>query len=217
MFAANIAEAQDAEDVEQAIESIALPAGSYSIKRNSDCSIALNAYVGLSVGLDVVLENGALGWPSQTGASSDDDRSREEDNHLPLVSGIAAPVGLAFSWGLAEHSVSLFLSVIDVGRFAAYRLYERSEDRLEEGAETTLGDIFAPGSHFVWGLPKLPVSFGIGAQLEPPTRYVVNTNEGTTSGVSDTRIRNPKPLLNFKVELFAAVDIPLFNFYTKPH
>lgn len=46
-FAANIANAKNSDDIENAIEAIALPSGSSQIKRQSAFNIDLNAYLGL--------------------------------------------------------------------------------------------------------------------------------------------------------------------------
>ena len=45
-FAANVVQAKNSDEVAKAIESVALPVGSASIKKNTSFSIALNAYLG---------------------------------------------------------------------------------------------------------------------------------------------------------------------------
>lgn len=187
-FIANVAQAESADQVQAAIEAVALPVGSASIKRKTKTNIALNAFVGLSPGLDF---NGDEGYENPR-----------------LNFGMASPIGVAFSHGqnyeksngkFKKSSGSFFISLIDIGALTSYRFSHDSEDI----PELTLSNIFAPGIYHVWGFANNPVSVGLGGQLGPEVRSlesgVVSENDGP----------------NFMIRLFVAVDIPLFNFYTK--
>jgi hypothetical protein len=190
-FIANVAKAENSDEVKAAIEAIALPVGSASIKKRTKSNISLNAYLGLSPGLE---RNGDL-------------------DEFKFTFGVSAPVGIAFNWGHGKYlnkkcncekeggSSSLFLSVIDLGAVTNYR-FEDSDT--EELPEIKLKNIFAPGTYYVYGFPKAPVSIGAGAQLGPQLRQIT----------SDQMLNlDSKISLSFKV--FIAVDIPLLNFYTK--
>lgn len=208
-LAASIVKAQSSDEVKQVIESVALPAGSASIKKNTKFNIALNSYVGLSWG-----EENLRNVPDGMG----------NDN---AIFGITAPTGVNFSWGgqKSASSFSVLLNVIDVGALVSYRFQsskeimiqdednpgtmEMAKAEIEELPEIKLKNIFAPGGYIIWGLPKWPVSLGAGGQLGPQLRQI-----------SITPTDEPAPTLElessaWRWQIFFAVDIPLINFYTK--
>ncbi|MBO0321832.1 hypothetical protein J0X14_05950 [Muricauda sp. CAU 1633] len=189
-FMAAIAESDDQDEIEQIIESIALPPGSAAIKRRTKFNVALNAYVGLATG-------------SEYNGATDDSKS---------FLGVNVPIGIATSWGHGQKykadcdckkergSSSIFVSLIDLGAVTNYRFGDNDTANLPE---IKLGNIFAPGAYYVYGLPKLPISLGLGGQLGPELREI--TNEAL---VLDSKV-------SFSFKFFLAVDIPLLNFYTK--
>lgn len=187
-LAASIAKAESSDEVKKIIEANALPAGSASIKKRSRSNVALNAYVGLAAG------------PEYNGDISEFDVSL----------GVNAPIGIAISGGRYKRlsgttfkekgSNTLFFSLIDIGAVTSFRF---GDTQTEELPEIKLENIFAPGVYYVYGLPKWPLSFGIGGQLGPQLRELTNTVADIDSGLS------------FSLKFFVAVDIPLLNFYTK--
>jgi len=183
-FMANVATAKNSDEVKTAIESIALPAGSASIKKKTRFNIALNAYVGGFWGNEYLGDKIGTKWNS--------------------ITGIAAPVGITVSkplhWPFRDGSLSAFVSLIDVGAFASYRLNDDSTANLPE---VTLQNIFAPGIGVAYGFPKMPVSLGYSFQLGPALREI-NPEAATQSD-----------RMNKRWQFFIAVDIPLINFYTK--
>ncbi|MEO9964566.1 MAG: hypothetical protein ABJF11_02185 [Reichenbachiella sp.] len=188
-LASSIAKAENSDEVEKIIETIALPAGSASIKKKTDFSVGLNAYVGLSPGYEY----------------------SGDTEEWAVIFGVHTPVGIAFNWGKnkneneegvkAKHvSNSLFLSVIDVTAFSVLRF---NDSETSELPEVSLSNIFAPGLYYVRGVAKLPVSWGIGGQLGPQLRTIESTTITTGDGVT------------FSGKFFIAVDIPIINFYSK--
>jgi hypothetical protein len=182
-FAANITRAQSAEEVKSALESAALPVGSYRIKRQAPFNISLNGYVGLTGGIQF----------DSAGNST--------------VIGAWAPVGPAISWGNLSRkaknsaSLSIFVPIIDIGALALFRL---NDDSTEIKSSITLNQILAPGLFFSLGFPKLPISLSAGYQMAPLLQS----------------ISTGQPVLNNKnwgrIMVSIAVDIPLFNIYSKP-
>ena len=78
---AGVVTAKSSDEVQEAIETVALPAGSSRIKRESLVNISLNAFVGLHGGHETI---------------------QHADNGNALNAfGLSAPVGVAFSWGTA--------------------------------------------------------------------------------------------------------------------
>jgi hypothetical protein len=180
-FMSAIVQAEDSDDVSKAIESVALPSGSASIKKNSQWNLSLNAYLGGFGGLEYLAEKKIENWKNTV--------------------GITAPIGIAISHRVRTASLTGFISLIDIGTFASYRLKDSTATKLPE---VTLQNIFAPGAGLIYGFPKWPVSIGYLFQMGPSIRGI-NTNAAT-----------PKEKNNLRSLLFIAVDIPLSNFYTKP-
>jgi hypothetical protein len=189
-FGAQLVTAENSEQVKELIASVALPAGSSSIKRKSDFNVSLNSYVGIFTGYEQI---------------------KGVDNTFCFNSyGIAAPVGVSISRG---HSIlflgtgnknsgwasSLFLSIIDVGALASFRF---SNDSTETVPNIELKDIVSPGVFYSLGIPKSPLSVNVGYQVGPILRKVT----ATTTDYQQSYGR-------FSISF--CVDIPLLNFYTR--
>jgi len=184
-FMATVAAAQSSDEVEAAIEAIVLPPGSSSIKRRAERNVALNAYVGLAGGAEVI------------------------DTKARFAGGITAPIGLTISNGANGRTKdgktvyfanSLFISLVDLGAVTMYRFDDNNTAALPE---LKFSNIFAPGLYYVRGIANSPLSYGLGGQLGPQLRKIENT--GSTI---DNKV-------NYSFKVFLAVDIPLLNFYTK--
>lgn len=184
-FMANMIAAESPEQVAQAIDAAALPVGSHRIKKISKFSAGLNAYAGLGAGAEFL---------------------RSDNVANDKISGIVAftaPVGLALSWGeesclrgLPGKSVSLFVSVLDLGALTSYRLQNGGDF-----PEFEVKNIVAPGGYVAFGFDG-PFALGIGAQYGPELRKVdvkAMKSQITTSA--------------WRAGAFLTVDIPILNFY----
>ena len=190
---AGIVKSETPEEAESAIESAALPAGSSSIKKNSDWNISLNAYIG--------------GYYSNY--TNDVDKIDGSNSKV----GITAPIGIAFSKGLGHFrngssigALSAYITVIDVGAIAGYRLNDDST-ALEQ--KITIDDIFAPGAYLVYGLglpflEYVPLSIGYGYQYG--SKLYFKQQDGSLGVSGESRWRG---------NWFVAIDVPLANFWTK--
>ena len=192
-FMAVVTEAQDTDQVKDAIEAMILPAGSARIKKNSSFNVAINAYVGLFLGHENQVDIKEKKFLNST--------------------GICAPIGVALSWGRnsqATHKTSwtLFFPIIDIGAVTAFRFRETG-DESDTLPEFKLTNILAPGAYLVYGFSNLPISIGAGAQYGPQLRKVNMDN--TTSTISNVITRSA-----FRLGAFIAVDIPLITIYNKP-
>lgn len=196
-FMADIAQAKSSDDVEKAIESVALPVGSSRIKRETPFNVALNAYCGLFVGDEIIKNYG----------------SQKVLGELNTF-GVAAPIGVSLSQGHRVWpwpvnrvgkerekgwSSSWFISIVDLGALTAYRF---KDDSTEKVPTIQLKDIFSPGIFWSVGIPKSPLSVNFGAQVGPNLRKVGNDN--TYSG--ETYVR---------YSISFCVDLPILNLYTK--
>jgi hypothetical protein len=188
-FAANIAKAETSDDVKNAIESVALPAGSSRIKRESNWNFSLNAYVGPFAGNEYIKGSQNSNWFNSY--------------------GIAAPVGIAFSKGniftsnqkYGGKSLTAFVSLIDVGALVSYRF---RDDSAAIVPDIKLKDIISPGLFISYGLGKTPLSLSVGYQIGPLLRNVA----------SSRNVFADNKYSRWSVSL--TVDIPIFNLYTKP-
>ncbi len=194
-FAAQVASAESSDQVKEAITAVSLPAGSASIKRQTPFNISINAYLGTHWGNEYLQSDPAgiskAGWSS--------------------VWGISAPIGIAFStkinFPFKGGSASLFTSLIDLGAVASFRL---KNDSTEQLPEIKLENIFAPGIYFIYGIPKVPISIGYGWQMGPQLRSV-NIPDTANPGQFKNELLN-----GYRWSIFLAVDIPMFNLFTKP-
>ncbi|MEM6346116.1 MAG: hypothetical protein AAF927_19665 [Bacteroidota bacterium] len=154
-FIATVASATTADEIAYAIEAVALPVGSASIKKYSQWNISLNAYVGGFYGIEYL-----EGLPTNNGQ----------------IYGISAPIGIAISKGLNPYkdhgSLTLFASLVDIGAVTAFRFQDPFTDQLPE---IKLENIVAPGGYLIYGFPKWPISIGAGYQKGPQLRMVTDS------------------------------------------
>lgn len=146
-FLASVAIAKSGADVKAAIDAVALPSGSSSIKKDLAFNAALNGYVGYFA------------------RQLDDDERYYEG--FTETHGITAPVGVTISHGLGRAgSLSVFLGILDVGAIVKYKVSEDPNEAPKP--EIDWGNILSPGVHLVYGGPfYLPISVGIGQQWLP--------------------------------------------------
>ncbi len=185
-FVDQLAQAEDSEDVEKAIDAIALPTGSYSIKRKSKFNVSLNAYPGLF---------GANQWIV-----------RQRDNRLvtpKFTTGFTAPIGLSVAWGNSGCSHGFFVPIIDIGAPTAFR-FNAHRDSVEHLPDFTFRNVFAPGLYYTCGFKNSPFSLNIGMQYGPQLTKIVLDGE------------EPDYLDSFRFGAAITLDIPLLNIYTRP-
>lgn len=181
-FMSNLVNAKTSDEVASAIEDAALPVGSSSIKRETPFNVSLNAYAGFFVGHEYI--------------------NKINDKHGINSYGATAPVGVAISWGKkCGWSSSLFISLVDLGAVAAYRV---NNDSIAQVPTIQLKDIFSPGAFLSIGFPKTPISFNVGAQFGPNLRKVTDAKNDYSN----------KSYVRFSASI--CVDIPILNLYTKP-
>jgi hypothetical protein len=133
--------------VKAAVDAVALPSGSSSIKKDLTFNMALNGYVGYF-------------------ARSLDDTEQLYEGFTE-THGITAPIGVTISHGLGRGgSLSAFLGILDVGAIVKYKVSDDPNEAPKP--EIEWGNILSPGIHFVYGAPfYLPVSIGVGQQWLP--------------------------------------------------
>lgn len=157
-FIATAVQAKTAAEVSDAINAFALPPGGSAIKKYSKFSIALNAYVGVSAGQEVL-----NGFGSST------------------YYAVTTPIGVTFNWGFKNAgAIGVMASLLDIGALTAFRF---QDDSVNELPDLKFENVLAPGGYLIYNFPKYPISLGVGAQLGPNIRTVTNNGiTATTSG-----------------------------------
>lgn len=187
-FMASVTEAETSEEVASAIESVAMPVGSFRVKRTSQFNMALNGYLGGFAGYEYI--------PAL--------KSNSTKPNLAL----SAPVGISFSWTgkncnevkSQKQSFGFFVSLIDVGAIASYRF---GDDSTAIASTIQLKDIVSPGFSLVWNVRNAPISIMAGAQMGPVLRKVYATDI-----VKEDNIY-------VRYGLSVVVDIPILNLSNK--
>ncbi len=210
-FAVNIVTAENSKEMVKALETAALPVGSYKIKRNTFSNISLNAYAGGFIGGEFFRERGNADLP-------------EDVERTSLITGFSAPIGVAFSTGVGKKfngtgahkklkrfkkdrkekvltgaSWSIFISVLDVGAVTAFRL---TNDEAEALPEFEFENFLAPGIHIIHGFKNSPLSLSIGYQYGPQIRKIGDIDNQDLINASNIR-------------LALLIDIPIVNFFSK--
>ncbi len=192
-FMAALVESESPEQAHAAIETIALPPGSYSIKRESRFYTSLNGYLGGFYGREII-----------DGADNGNDFF--DFNNLALT----APVGVYFGWGnwgknlKNPWSFGFSIPLVDLGNIASYR-FTSGDDQVESIPTIQLKDIVSPGAFLEFGIGGTPLSLGLGAQLGARLRSVEPGADANSIGD-----------MYWRYGFSLKVDIPILNFYSSP-
>lgn len=153
-FMSSMIDAKTSNEVESAIEAVALPTGSARIKRVSLFNVSLNAYCGLFVGHEKITD--------------------VKDNQMFNAYGVTAPIGVSLSTGTTKGwSHTAFISLIDLGAITAFRF---TDNTTEQVPTIQLKNIFSPGIFYSLGIANSPLSVNLGAQIGPNLRKVTKDN-----------------------------------------
>lgn len=187
-FMASVTEAKTSEEVASAIESVAMPVGSFRVKRTSQFNMALNGYLGGFAGYEYI-------------------PALKSNSTKPNIA-LSAPVGISFSWtgknckevNSQKQSFGFFVSLIDVGAIASYRF---GDDSTAIASTIQLKDIVSPGFSVVWNIRNAPISIMAGAQMGPILRKVY----------ADDVVKEDNIYIRYGLSV--VVDIPIINLYNK--
>lgn len=183
----SLANAQTSDQLVDVLEKVAAPVQSYRKKREAgNFSVGINLYPGLAYGLEYQLDS--------VGSAT----SKKGD-----FIAFTTPVGVSLDCGMGKAgSLSVFVSLIDIGAVTAFRL----TDTVSVLPELTWKNVFAPGLHFMWGIPKSPLVLGVGAQYGPALRKVdIDEN------------KNAIEASHFRFGVSLTVDVPLFYLHSGKH
>lgn len=190
-FMASIVQAESSDDVQTIIESAAMPAGSFRVKRESNLNVSVNGFLGFFGGYEFI-ENA--------------------DNNIPNNFALSAPVGISITKGACSKLVlnkknkdkglahGLFVSIIDIGALASFRF---ADDSSEVASKVELKHILAPGIFYSMHFRNSPLTLTMGGQMGPLLREVTNSDFKTEDN------------FYYRIGFSLVVDIPLFNLYNR--
>lgn len=198
-LAADVVAADSADKIKHILNEVTLPVGSFRVKRYSSSSIFVSALVGVGGGYE---------WL---------DNPDVDQKWAPQLSPFA-PIGIDVNWGsrkLARNSIyetrgssnGFFLSVIDFGGVISYRFQDNnangdlSADKLPI---IKLEQLLSPGLFYTHGFRNSPITWGLGGQLTPRLRDIIDAK--------DTRVDRANA---FRFSTFLAIDLPLFTISVK--
>lgn len=155
-FVNDLALAKNSDEVAEALDTFALPAGSYTVKRATRFNLSINSYPGI--------------LPAAEFAGG----------KVTASVGFTAPVGFGLSWGNKGGCVNgVFLPVIDIGALTRLRLFS-ADSTVKTLPEFKFKNIFSPGIYFSHGFKKSPIAVNIGIQYGPDLQVI--KADGSTSG-----------------------------------
>lgn len=172
-FGSNLASASSSDEVKDAIDAVALPPGSYTVKRSSVFNVALNGYIGYA-------------W---------DIKSKEL-----YARGIYAPLGLSLNTGFRGKgctALTVFVGIIDVGAIVSYRIIDNTNENLKQ--DVRLESIVSPSAQVLIGVPKLPVVVGAGWRRTPRLFY---DGQATFTTVAPADVFNVNILIDIPITNF---------------
>ncbi|MCI5082985.1 MAG: hypothetical protein MRY78_14900, partial [Saprospiraceae bacterium] len=199
-LAADIVAADSVDQIKSILDAAILPIGSFRVKRYSNRSVFINAYVGAGLGSE---------WIDNAGITD-----KWGYQFSPF-----APIGIDVSWGSRKTSAdspfqtkgrssSLFVSIVDLGAVVSYRFQTNTnpEDTLTVGSLPSIQweHLLSPGVFYVRGFKNSPLAWGIGAQMTPQLRDIKSLEDITLDRANA-----------FRFSTFIAVDLPLLTISSK--
>lgn len=156
-FVSDIVKSEKQEDVQKALEKVALPVGSSALRKSNSFSADLGAYVGTKIN--------SKKYP---------DKSLSEISPID----ISAPIGLNLSWGFNQYgSVTGFISMFDVGSVVEYQINNNNQPQ----TNINFKNLVNPGLTLLYGFGgNIPLSFGAGVRWAPYQSQSINTDNNTT-------------------------------------
>ncbi len=154
-FIANLIDARNSAQIEDALNGINGGVASPRIKRKRPLAVSINAYVGVTAG-----------WESWSG-----DQLQEADEFFNFAPTM--PIGLSIGGKVSKdknRSLSAFISFIDLGSLFAYR----ADANAVGESEFNFKNMIKPGVQLHYNFPNSPFYFGGGLQYGPQQRRVAN-------------------------------------------
>lgn len=164
-FITDMAIAENAQDVEAALEAFALPSGSSSVKEEASTYISINSYPGILGGFEI---------------------SNQAKDKFATHFGVTAPIGIYTQFFKSKNgSWGLFLPILDIGAPVRFRLDD--DNNTETLPDFDFKDVFSPGAYISYGFNKSPFAINAGIQYGPKLREISNAT-GSLNDIEAYRI-----------------------------
>jgi len=163
IFAVQLADTKNENDMEALLHAYALPIGGSSIKRSGTFNVSLNGYVGFTGGRE-------LAYGSSV-------------NQTKWNVGLSAPIGVSTTFGA---NWTVFASIIDLGSIVNVRI----NNDTTAFTDLRFEHFFTPGVGLYYNWSKTPVTMGVHYSYIPNLRNIAIEDAGATvteSGVSVSR------------------------------
>lgn len=155
---ASVILAEDSEDIEEALNAVAMKTGGYLVKQQSHTSTSITFYPGIKYGKEEV-EGGA-----------------ESGDYNGSYFGASLPIGIEFAVGTNSKpigAIGIFAQVLDLGAVINYSLNNESDD-VVSNPEFGFKQVFSPGAYLTLHLTNNPITLGAGASYSPELRTISN-------------------------------------------
>lgn len=176
----SVASARDSREIAGAINAKSSPSNSYQAKRER-VTVSVDALLGVTSGFEWLKER------------------RKGFGEMPFL-GPSLPLGVHLTHNGKSSVNGLFMSVLDAGAPATFRLF-RQDNREGEEAQISpnpsLGSLLSPGLFATWNPTVTPFTLALGFSFVPDLRTISRGGARSKSGVT-------------RVHAFIAYDIPLF-------
>jgi hypothetical protein len=181
---ASVILAENSEDIQEALDGVAMKTGGYLVKQHSSFSATVSFYPGLEYGQEQI--EGTNGLSSSNGS----------------YIGATLPIGLELAVGTNWKpiaAVGLFVQVLDLGAVLNYSL-NNDNDNVSINPEFGFEQVLSPGAYLTLHWANSPITLGAGASYSPSLREVNNL---TTTLQANA----------LQIGFFAAVDLNVFTIY----
>jgi hypothetical protein len=153
---ASVILAENSEDIQEALDGVAMKTGGYLVKQHSYFSATVSFYPGIEYGQEQI--EGTNGLSSSNGS----------------YIGATLPIGIELALGTNWKpiaTVGLFVQVLDLGAVLNYSL---SNDNVSTNPEFGFEQVLSPGAYLTLHLVNNPITLGAGASYSPSLREVNN-------------------------------------------
>ena len=156
----SLAEVQNAEDASAAINALASPVGAWRLKKASQLTWSVGAFVGASYGYEKLLGANVAGHG--------------------MTGSVFAPLGVDWDWN--HNAGGVFFSMFNFGNLVNERLTNTQSDgsQVSESPTMKFSDIFSPGMYYRHRLWNSPFVAGVGASYIPNYREITDASGATS-------------------------------------
>lgn len=170
-FMVNVLTAQDANEVETALDEI-VPKGQYQLKNTKSFTASLSAYPGIFTGAETIKK-----YRTDNTGSIDYKLGKTSSTALSLSPYL--PIGIDLSFGdklkvrkgiERRASTNVFFQLLDLGAVLNYRI--NSDSTVSSNPDVSFKQMLSPGIALMRHFSNSPLSLGVGVNYTPDLRKI---------------------------------------------